>query len=478
MEKIKYYVTRHAMQRMKERFSDFYNTVPEMKTWYPEAGMSKAKKVFDILLSEGQENRSYLNNTVYMIGLYERYGYDTEYKFIEIKEAEMLLVFTKNTQSEQFALATIMPPGYHPDMKNTRDTGKPKKNTKYHQFLMNWNEKYNAKPKKKVEEIVEPLALYQEPAEDLKESFLKEIKQHKTQIVGEPSPGLTTHKTTIDEIEYVFDYSNRFNVPKIIITQKTDLKEVARKEFQKLINTNVRVPIATKAALMQKIRTNKVKKVADVSEHEVLYVALIENEDYTFSYIQKENYIDVIVRKIDVLQADLKVAAALSGKVESNTVSIEVSEELIALIQNKNVKLLENVSNKTTKYKTFYNDKEYTFNHTKRASGDRFIEILDVCEPVPEELAKHKEKLQAKKDLEELQKSLTPELKSMLIEKVHNNDREITFMEKVSNSKSLYKANLDDAYYEFVYLRSASFQKDIILMKKEPPRNNAQRLKM
>ena len=100
------FVTNHVMDRLKERFSTFYNNNEILCNWKKELGTNCLNKYFSNLLKNLNVNKSYLNNTTYMIHLYEKYGYDLEYQFIEYEAENILFILSKKRNEKVFKVVT------------------------------------------------------------------------------------------------------------------------------------------------------------------------------------------------------------------------------------------------------------------------------------------------------------------------------------------------------------------------------------
>ncbi len=100
------FVTNHVMDRLKERFSTFYNNNEILCNWKKELGTNCLNKYFSNLLKNLNVNKSYLNNTIYMIHLYEKYGYDLEYQFIEYEAENILFILSKKRNEKVFKVVT------------------------------------------------------------------------------------------------------------------------------------------------------------------------------------------------------------------------------------------------------------------------------------------------------------------------------------------------------------------------------------
>lgn len=109
MANVQYFLTYHAIERFQERFPELAKESTKLKSWKRPQDVHTVKDFFDNLVSESEENRAYFNNSNYMINMYETYGYDTEYKFMENLKYGILFVIAKERHENHFRLVTIMP---------------------------------------------------------------------------------------------------------------------------------------------------------------------------------------------------------------------------------------------------------------------------------------------------------------------------------------------------------------------------------
>jgi hypothetical protein len=77
-----YIYTHHVIDRLKERF-DF--------NWEWD-NRYEVYKQLDVILNDSKEDRSYLNNTKFLLYLRDLYGYDEQYEFMANAEYNLLFV--------------------------------------------------------------------------------------------------------------------------------------------------------------------------------------------------------------------------------------------------------------------------------------------------------------------------------------------------------------------------------------------------
>lgn len=137
---MKYNLTYHAVERLQERFPHMCNYYPEMQNWTRKDGLSHLKSCFNDMLSYCEENKSYLNNTSYMVDFYDKYGYDCEYKFMELKQENMLFLLVKQRSENNYTMVTLMPTEYKPMAKNTKYKQHQTKKEKQNSDVQSWHE--------------------------------------------------------------------------------------------------------------------------------------------------------------------------------------------------------------------------------------------------------------------------------------------------------------------------------------------------
>jgi len=126
--KLNYKLTFHAVERLQERFPQFCNNIIEIKTWERNQGFAPIKYIFNQIFEDCQENKSYLNNTENMLKLYENYGFNSDYVFLELKKENILFLLTKNRNEDVYNLVTIMPNSFRPLVQNVKYKAKPGNN--------------------------------------------------------------------------------------------------------------------------------------------------------------------------------------------------------------------------------------------------------------------------------------------------------------------------------------------------------------
>ncbi len=124
---MKFFLTNHAVDRIKERFPMFCQEFSELKDWNIKDGLNNLYPIFTKIMEGCQENNSFLNNTLYMVRLYEKYGFDLEYKMMELKNESIVFVLAKKRSEKTFRIVTIVPNQFVPKVANKKFSDKKKK---------------------------------------------------------------------------------------------------------------------------------------------------------------------------------------------------------------------------------------------------------------------------------------------------------------------------------------------------------------
>lgn len=139
---MKFFLTNHAVERIRERFPVFCQDFPTLKNWTHSQGLDVLYSIFKKILKDCEENNSFLNNTNYMIHLYEKYGYDTEYKMLEIKNEAIVFVLAKKRSEKTFRIVTIVPDRFVPNVANKKFSDKKKKEEIQQERVLKMHEIY------------------------------------------------------------------------------------------------------------------------------------------------------------------------------------------------------------------------------------------------------------------------------------------------------------------------------------------------
>ena len=143
MKNFNYHLTYHAIERFQERFPVETSENINISRWNRSKNISSVKDFFNIIIENSNENKSYFNNTKYMIHIFEQYGYENDYKFLENNKLDILLVMTKSRSEDEFTLVTVMPTSFkkkHSLAKNKFNKKLTKEKIQDNKFLNLFND--------------------------------------------------------------------------------------------------------------------------------------------------------------------------------------------------------------------------------------------------------------------------------------------------------------------------------------------------
>lgn len=200
--KINYKLTYHAIERLQERFPQFCDDIIEFKNWNRSHGFSPVKYIFNQIFNDCNENKSYLNNTENMIKLYEKYGFESDYIFLELPKEDILFLLTKNRSEDIYTLVTIMPTSFRPLVKNIKYKAKTNEND-----LEDYqNEQIDNNQPSYIDNLI------------MKEKLIDSVDKEKAKYIETISKTQTKFKAIINDKLYDFIYSkNRRNEKNIEI---------------------------------------------------------------------------------------------------------------------------------------------------------------------------------------------------------------------------------------------------------------------
>lgn len=428
---MKYFLTYHAIERLKERFPILYTKNPELKAWKKDDGVNAVKKIFDKLIEQAEENRSYINNTTYMLKLYDKYGYDVEYCFKEYKEENILFIFTKNRSEVNYKLVTLMPTEYRPTVKNLKYNEKQTKEDKHNKLVMDF---YNSLGLKNKQYVMNEFEIKKE---------LPKLRQEyeKSQKIAE----LESHQISS---------KIKKNHDSLICSQ-----ELSEKIFDALAN-------------------NKASIIKHIASLQALYQCVIEDKKYEFIYKKAHNSEPKSLSIISVVELSKKEKEI--NQLQS-LMTPELKKNLLTLVYD-NATISEKISNTRSMHTAQYNGFIYDFLVIKTSVGERNV----ILQKSPELIASEKQLLEDKKEniteqyteIDTLQHLLTPDLKEKLVTLIFSNQ---TNVEKISNSRSLHSVDVDGMKYSFLAIKKVAGDRNIILQNPPEPlqtKQATQRIKM
>jgi hypothetical protein len=133
MTELKFVFTHHFIQRLNQRFPNFTKNFPKIANYrvaIDNPNSFEIRNSLDKLILEGHIQKSYLNNTTYMVYLYEKYGYNMDYLFVSYSPLDCVCVLVKNKIIDTYTVATILSAQAFPTIKHKSypSNAKPKKN--------------------------------------------------------------------------------------------------------------------------------------------------------------------------------------------------------------------------------------------------------------------------------------------------------------------------------------------------------------
>lgn len=258
-----YYITKHAVERLKERFEDLWESIPQFKNWNKWKDPNKFKSIFNEWIVKSKENRSYINNTSKMIEFYEKYGYDTDYKFLECPDEKILFIFTKGRQMEKYALVTLVELGKRVIKKYEYKQREKKENKVTQRLLSKYEKEYTS--------LITSEHLIQEK---LLKEFLNKKGQHDNLNLEK------RHSIVIGDKKYTFKYNEKeyFIENKIKIIDVSPISEDGIKEMP--------YDGELKDTILFMLANNKIHRLIKYSAKKSLCYANINDVSYEFIYIK------------------------------------------------------------------------------------------------------------------------------------------------------------------------------------------------
>jgi hypothetical protein len=222
--RLNYLLTHHCVERLRERFPHIADKYVELREWKRGDNFSNVKKVMNIILNESEENKSFLNNSVEMIKIYEKYGYDNEYKIYELRNEEILFIFSKERSSNSFKLVTVMPTHFRPISKVVKYNKIETKHSKFNKMLNSWYENHHNDVPDLLSYRNNNLSL------EIKYKLIELVNENKTQKTLKISKTQAQHKVVWQNTQYEFIYSkNANNIENIEVLSQKPISEINKK---------------------------------------------------------------------------------------------------------------------------------------------------------------------------------------------------------------------------------------------------------
>lgn len=389
---IKFNITYHAVERLQQRFGVFCSKIPLLKNWKREQGLSQLKPLFNHLLDLSDENKSYLNNSGYMLTLYEKYGYDNEYCFLEFKEENILFLLTKPRSSKDYLLVTLMPTEYRPSVKNIKYSGKSEREILFNKFLMDWSKtkvvlnnpikvpNIKVTPKALIKEVpviiktkevdlIKPSIVVDKETKLLHETLISSIKNNTAMQIERFSKTKCMYCVLIGNNEYEFTYSKTSSGLKNVIIHNNreintnnGLRQLEPKTY--FYQTILKLIKNNEAVLTEE--TTSEKKVYNVQLYNHVHnISLIDNGSDNLELMIKQN--KKVMMNTPVDRHELKNSGEKLK--ENNPIYIKLMEATIS----QNFKVIEKYSILTSLRVTTIDDVDYQYVYIKNKNDRDFI---------------------------------------------------------------------------------------------------------
>ena len=373
---MKYFLTYHAVERFQERFGALCAKIPQLKSWTREQGLTHIKPLFDKMIESSTENRSYINNTAYMVQLYEKYGYDEDYCFLEMQEADILFLLVKNRSEKIYKLVTVMPSEYRPGVKNIKFNQTLKKEEKFNKFVLDWYENIAAKLEKTPTLIVNnstnAIKEKLSPKSELYNQLLQALQSNKTSVVERISNTKCIHSCVIETMEYDFIYSNNSGDKEIYLNTVRRINEC---EYTREVEKDSDLY----KELNKKISDNKYTILYKIDDKQSVMQLQLEHTLYELLYIKKTKGANKIVINGSKVISITEVIQQPNNEVAVPESNILYSQ-LLEITEKNNFTVIEKISKTKSLRKAIIEGKEYTFLYCKTNSGNREFYIHNVLE--------------------------------------------------------------------------------------------------
>lgn len=403
---IQYNITYHAIERLQERFSTFTSQIPILQNWKREQGLNKIKPFFNDMLKLTEENRSYLNNSAYMINLYEKYGYDMEYCFLEFKEKNILFLLTKTRSAKQYMLVTLMPIEYRPGVKNLKYGDKEEKEKAINKLMDNWsknniviniktNTNTNTNTNKSLPHF-KAIASNTQLVEDnnikiqnIDTSIDLEKKILNDKLIASVRDGIAIpikrfsnskcmYFFTVNNQQYEFTYSkSNSGIKTIDIHNMTLLSSEENEKIQDgLRKLNSKAYLYK--YLLKSINNNHAILLSEEADNRKLYKVQIYNKTYNVYYIENNNDEPTLLLKENkniILKNPLDHETLKNSGIKLNeTDSLYI--KLISAINNQDFKIIEKYSITSSLRETTIENIDYQYVYIRRNNKEKDREII------------------------------------------------------------------------------------------------------
>lgn len=395
---IKYNITYHAIERLQQRFGAFCSEIPLLKNWKREQGITQLKSLFNDMLSFTEENKSYQNNSAYMIDLYEKYGYDTEYCFLELKEKNILFILTKARSAKEYMLVTLMPTDYRPGVKNIKYAGKEEKKLSFEKFLMNWSRQDIIANKKPLSQTIKyevdskanqvnnaintenkSEIVLDESTKSLHKQLIASIRENEAIQVERVSNSKCIYVTTLNTTEYEFTYSKtNSGVKTVEINHITNLSKEQKENFDNGFR-EIYPKTYLYQTILKTIRNNEADFVSKTDNSSIYKVSLY-NQLYNVTLCEKDTVNPkLVIRTKNNTNIMVKVKAD-HEELKNSGIALEKNQDLyirlLKEVNDENFRLIEKYSVTTSLRVTTLDNVDYQYVYIKRNNKEKDREII------------------------------------------------------------------------------------------------------
>ena len=200
----KFFLTKHAIDRLIERCPRVFVKWPYLEKWHRDKDPNAFKKAFEEILQTSSENKSLINDTGYMAKHYwDKYGFDSEFKFFESQEHRIKLVFVKDRSKPHFILATSAPfEGIQKINKWAKTQTKEQKQQDYVMRTVERNPQFMTMAHTSMS--IARHAIHVET--HIKSLLFKMAKEGKTHCLNKLSNSAALHQAVLENEKYEFNY--------------------------------------------------------------------------------------------------------------------------------------------------------------------------------------------------------------------------------------------------------------------------------
>lgn len=273
---IKFTVTYHAIERLQQRFPKFCAKYPALSEWSYGRGINGVNRLLIQMLDEASENKSFINNTKYMVSLYEKYGYDVDYKMMELPNDGIIFVLTKPRNANLFIIVTVVPEEYIPRNTFTKYNKTKTKKTKDTEYMLGLYDDYH----QSIKLIDNPVVMDSRPDDIITyETIFKQWKSGMTKCIHRNDTNLETHRCKIGEYVCMFD----IRIPTQCVVTSANIRNVV---YHPLIShqTDATWTSEMKFKLWSMVidGDDNLQTLLKLSKRFVIYCATLENQEYYF----------------------------------------------------------------------------------------------------------------------------------------------------------------------------------------------------